>query len=203
MKTLLAKTSRNVRIETEGFQRGLLESRNTPGSHGKSPAEIVVGYPLHSFLPAHRSTFVKKWRDDIAVRDKVSKKIQEKARVHYDAHAHPMRTIPVGTTVRVKDPKTRPWDKRGIVMSIGKRHDYRVKLPSGRILWRNWRYVREDFLTPATTTAEQDSTNDDNHYIISIKRREPGTGRHATSEDIIPRRSIRESKPPDQLMINP
>lgn len=106
MKTLLVKTSKNGRIETEAFQRGLLEWWNTPRSHGKSPIEIVFGHPLQSFLPAHRSTFAKQWRDNIEQRELIAEMTQEQARAYYNAHAHPLRPIPVRTSVRIQDPKT-------------------------------------------------------------------------------------------------
>ena len=34
------------------------------------------------------------------------------------------------------------WTGRGIIVGIGRHRDYNVKLPSGRILWRNRRYLR-------------------------------------------------------------
>ena len=192
MKALLAKTSRNGRIETEGFQRGLLEWRNTPRSHGKSPAEIVFGHQLRSFLPAHRSTFAKQWRDDIEQRESIGDKAQEQARVYYDAHAHPLKPIPIGSSVRIQDPKTRRWDRRGIIVSAGKHRDYRGKLPSGSILWRNRRFVREDFPAPNADAKPETRKTD---VADNIKKPVPRTRRRVTFEDTIPRRSTRKTNP--------
>ena len=53
---------------------------------------------------------------------------------------HPIR---IDTPVRIQDPNSRLWDKAGIIVSKGKHRDYRVKQPSGRILWRTTRFLRE------------------------------------------------------------
>ena len=47
MKALLAETGD---IFGEEFQRGLLEWRNTPKAHGKSPAELVFGHQQKSII---------------------------------------------------------------------------------------------------------------------------------------------------------
>ena len=52
MKALFAKTGD---IFEEEFQRGLLEWRNTPKAHGKSPAELVFGHQV-ALLKASRKT---------------------------------------------------------------------------------------------------------------------------------------------------
>ena len=46
------------------------------------------------------------------------------------------------TQVRLQDPTTKRWDTVGIVMGVGKSRDYLVKMPSGRVLWRNRRLLR-------------------------------------------------------------
>ena len=63
MKSLIAKTTQNGNINTEEFQKGLLEWRNTPNQSGRSPAEIVYGHPLRTLIPIHRSSFQRKWHD--------------------------------------------------------------------------------------------------------------------------------------------
>ncbi|QQP40409.1 Putative LOC101070636 [Caligus rogercresseyi] len=46
--------------ESEAFQEGLLEIRNTPTRHGTlSPAQLVFGRPMRSRLPSHNLTFDK------------------------------------------------------------------------------------------------------------------------------------------------
>ncbi|KAK4313075.1 hypothetical protein Pmani_015544 [Petrolisthes manimaculis] len=60
----------------------------------------------------------------------------------YDAHARPLPPLDLGTTVRVQHPVTKRWDTVGTVMGIGRSRDYHVRTPSGRVLWRNRRFLR-------------------------------------------------------------
>ena len=41
------------------------------------------------------------------------------------------------------------WLKHGVIVGIGDHRDYYVKLPSGRVWWRNRRFLRP-FIPPAT-----------------------------------------------------
>ncbi|XP_037800548.1 uncharacterized protein LOC119595492, partial [Penaeus monodon] len=62
VKYLIMKTAPNRNIDCEEFDRGLLELRNTPNFTGRSPAQILFGMPFRSCVPAHYSTFMKKWQ---------------------------------------------------------------------------------------------------------------------------------------------
>ena len=57
VKYLILKTTKNGDLDTDAFQRGLLEWRNNPRESGHSPAQILFGHPLQSFMFAHRSSF--------------------------------------------------------------------------------------------------------------------------------------------------
>ena len=61
MKNLLKKTATIGNIESEEFQKGLMEYRNTPRSGGLSPAQIVSGHPTRTLVPAHYKAFDPKW----------------------------------------------------------------------------------------------------------------------------------------------
>ena len=52
MKSLLKKSSPSGHINSDEFQRGLLEWRNTPSSDGQSPAQILLGRQLRSDIPS-------------------------------------------------------------------------------------------------------------------------------------------------------
>jgi hypothetical protein len=67
----------------------------------------------------------------------------------YDARAHQLPSFSVGAKVRIQDHVSKRWDKTGIVISIGKHRDYRVKLPSGRVYWRNRRFLKPDYSADA------------------------------------------------------
>ena len=77
--------------------------------------------------------------------DKFRKTAEEgkmKMKKLYDRKTRPLQPFPIGTSVRIQDPSTKRWDKHGDVIEVGKRRDYRVKLPNGSVLWRNRRFLR-------------------------------------------------------------
>ena len=140
----MEKTSINGRIDNENFSAGLLEWRNTPRSSRLSPAEALFGRPLRSTLPAHRSIFFPSNARQIE-EDEFRKTAEEgkmKMKRLYDRKARPLQPFSTGTSVRIQDPSTKRWDRHGDVIEVGKRRDYRVKLPNGSVLWRNRRFLR-------------------------------------------------------------
>lgn len=63
------------------------------------------------------------------------------AKRYYDQHAHPLRKI--GTSVRVQNTVMKRWTHVGTIVGISRNRDCLVKLQSGRIWWRNRRFLRE------------------------------------------------------------
>ena len=142
MKSLLIKTSPNGNLDKEEFQIGLLEFRNTPKAHGLSPAQVLFGHPLRSPVPAHHTTFAKSWRDMMHACEQAAAKGKQKIEEQYNSHARALPPLKPGTSVRIQDPKSKLWDTCGTIISVGKSRDYHVKLASGRVYWRNRRYIR-------------------------------------------------------------
>ncbi len=140
LKLLLLKTGGTI---SEMFHEGLLELRNTPRPGGKSPAEIVYGHPLRTRVPVHHKAFDEKWLKPLDEYDRKAAEIKEKAKVAYDDTAHDLKQIPVGASVRIQDTTTKLWDRIGEILSHGRHRDYRVRLPSGRCVWRNRRLLRQ------------------------------------------------------------
>ena len=142
MKSLLIKTSPNGNLDKEEFQIGLLEFRNTPKAHGLSPAQILFGHPLRSPVPAHHTTFAKSWRDMMHACEQVAAKGKQKIEEQYNSHARALPPLKPGTSVRIQYPISKLWETCGTIISVGKSRDYHVKLASGRVYWRNRRYIR-------------------------------------------------------------
>lgn len=155
MKSLITKTVATGRFDTKTFQRGLLEWRNTPKFDGLSPAEIVLGHPIRSNTPAnraifaHHSKFAEKWRDIMDCRDRAQYEQMERV----EEHANPIPPIPTNTAVRVQNPMSKRWDRCGIVISIGYRRDYRVKMQSGRVYWLKRRFLCIEHAKPSSGDA--------------------------------------------------
>ena len=142
MKLLIRKTTSNGNLDVDEFQRGLLEWRNTPAADRLSPAQKLFGRPLPSFVMAHHSSFAPEWQTAADDADAVSHRLDTQRREAYDQHAKSLRHLPLGTRVVVQDPRTKLWSTTGTVVAIGAHRDYYVKLPSGRVFWRNRRFLR-------------------------------------------------------------
>ena len=143
IKTLILKTTSNGDLDVDAFQRALLEWRNTPRtSSGTSPAQALFGRPLSSFVFAHRSSFAPEWQTKSCEADSLSAEYAAKVKLHYDKSARPLPPLSLGTHIDLQDPRSKSWSSHGIVVAIGRHRDYAVKLPSGRVLWRNRRFLR-------------------------------------------------------------
>ena len=142
VKRLIMKTTQHGELDCDEFARGLLELRNTPGEHGRSPAQVLFGHPLQSSVPAHRRAFAVEWQTADEKYDRSRAHTTEHVRDHYNSTAKPLPVVRIGTTVDVQDSRTGQWDRTGIVVGVGDHRDYLVKLPSGRVLWRNRRFLR-------------------------------------------------------------
>jgi hypothetical protein len=196
MENLILKLAPTGDFSCEAFSQGLLELRNTPGETGSSPAEIVFGHNLRSILPAHHSSYAPRWKAASLERDRIAA-AAAKAKVYYDAHAHPLKPIKIGTEVRIQDEKTKSWEKIGVVVAIGKFRSYRVKFASGSVLWRNRRFLRpiREAVAPPTTNPEEDAT---------APARDDDDGGTATQTPTLhpsPRRSHRQRRAPNRLNI--
>ena len=125
----------------EDFDRGLLELRNTPRQDGRSPAQVLYGRPLRSLIPAHSASFASKWQAKTEVCERRAAARSMDVRLRYDSHAKPLPPLRLGDQVRIQDPTTKRWDKVATVMGVGKSRDYLVRTMSGRVLWRNRRFL--------------------------------------------------------------
>ena len=150
VKYLIAKTCSNGNLDTDAFQRGLLEWRNTPSSSGFSPAQLLFGRSLSSFVFAHTSQFAPEWQQAADARDADTMPSASDPSQSSPPLRRELRKLAIGTHVDLQLPTTKRWSARGIIVGIGAHRDYHVKLASGRILWRNRRYLRPHRpLTPA------------------------------------------------------
>ncbi|XP_068235531.1 uncharacterized protein [Palaemon carinicauda] len=142
IKHLILRTSPSGNIDCEEFDRGLLELRNTPNFTGRSPAQILYGRPLRTCVPAHPQSFSEEWQAKSEDCDRRAAARAEQVKLQYDQHARPLPKLEIGQTVRIQDPTSHRWEKVGGIMGFGKSRDYEVRLPSGRVWWRNRRFLR-------------------------------------------------------------
>ncbi|XP_059084410.1 uncharacterized protein LOC131881541 [Tigriopus californicus] len=175
IKHLVAKHDGN--INSDNFHAGLLELRNGPRQDGLSPAQRLFGHPLRSQVPCHWRSFAPKWQQSAEEADKHRLEISHKRKSYFDRFTRPREAIPSGTSVLVQDPNTKRWDSVATIVGKPNHRRYHLRFPSGRVLWRNVKFLRRH------RTESSDPPNPPTH--------EPN--------DPEPRRSIRLSKAPDRL----
>jgi hypothetical protein len=134
MKALVAASTTNGDISCESFLQGLLELRNTPRANGLSPAEMVFGAPLRACVPTHPIVFAKRWTE-------LADKQDEAASSPTDLPSRQLTALHVGDNCWVQNTITRRWSSIGVIVQARHRN-YTIKLPSGRLIWRNRRHVR-------------------------------------------------------------
>jgi hypothetical protein len=140
-------------LDKEVFLQALVEWRNTPRHHGASLAQIVFGHPIHSLVPAHHRSFSAEWQQSMAYWNQRAAVATDRAAQRCNERARSFPPLRIGTPVRVQDTDTGLWDQIGIVIGIGDRRDYRIKKPSGRVLWSNRRFLRTDHTQEARPPA--------------------------------------------------
>ena len=129
-------------MDSDAYAEGLLELRNTPRADGRSPAQVLFGHPLRSTVPAHHRAFADRWQRAADACDAKAAAQQERTTERYDASARRHSALRMGQHVLLQDPVSGMWDRTGVITAVGRRRDYLVRLPSGRIYWRNRRYLR-------------------------------------------------------------
>ena len=60
--------------------------------------------------------------------------------------------------MNIQDATSRRWDRSGVIVGVGRRQTYLIKLPSGRIRWRNRRFLRPR--RPFLASSRPQSTSD-------------------------------------------
>jgi hypothetical protein len=154
VKELVEKISPSGDLDAEEFKHGLLKFRNTPRENGLSPAQMVFGHQLRSIVPAHRSAYATCLNSIMEARDRQAA-INADSKTRYDLRSRALESLPIGTNVRVQDPKSKLWSHVGVVVAIGRYRAYRVKFASGSVLWRNRRFLRR--LVNAEESEERDA----------------------------------------------
>ncbi|KAK4027795.1 hypothetical protein OUZ56_016936 [Daphnia magna] len=84
------------------------------------------------------------WCPPIIAPSRLSAVATDRTAQRYNERADSLPSIRIGTPVRIQDTSTGLWDQIGIVVGIKDHSYYRIEKPSGRVLWRNRRFLRTD-----------------------------------------------------------
>ena len=196
VKKLLLTTTQNGDLDNDAFARGLLELRNTPRGDGRSPSQVLFGHPLRSSVPTHYRSFSEEWQKAAAECEAKAEHLRQQAKDRYDSTTRTHSQLIIGTHVDVYNLASRHWDRLGVIVGVGSRRDYLVKLGSGRTWWRNRRFLRphRPFLTCATAC-------DTRFSVPSTLPPAPQDDKGGTSQPAPLRRSGRQRREPSRLAV--
>ena len=93
-------------------------------------------------MPTRHRAFAPEWQRAAADCDAKAAEIQEQVTRRHDATARPLSQLQIGNRLDLQDTDTGRWDRTGVVVGIGRRRTYLVKTASGRLYWRNRRFLR-------------------------------------------------------------
>ena len=148
----------------------------------------LFGHPVQDTLPAHRRSFAPEWQKSTSEAESLDEK-QQRILPEFTTNKHnPFPTYKWETML----PSSTQRDTYGVITAIGPYRKHFLKTQSGRVLFRNRRFIRKRYPIsfPAPTPAITDPTPEPPVPPPGLPVPPPGL---PVPPSLIPRRSTRVS----------